>query len=86
MHPCSVFFFLLSVARTREYAEARDQILSLRKVSDELDRERRRVETTHEKLVRSLGDRLAENQSLTDQTSREYASKLRLATLHSDER
>ena len=74
------------MARTRECAEARDQILSMRKVSDELDKERRRVETTHEKLVRSLGDRLAENQSLADQTSREHASKLRLATLHSDER
>jgi hypothetical protein len=72
--------------RTRECSDARDQVLALRKATEELEREGRRNEIAHEKLVRNLGERLSESQARLDRVQMEHATRLRQATSGADER
>ena len=55
------------IQRTRECADLRDQILMLRKVTNELERGNKRTETSHETILRTMTKRVHEAQTKNDE-------------------
>ena len=72
--------------RTQEVTALRETVAALRRSIELNDEERRAYVTNHDKLVRSLGERVSDAQARYDRAQLDFATRLRQATAGADTR